>query len=288
VCAALYWRPLWQLLQLALERDTYSHILLVPFISGALMLMRPQRLSEESKHSVGWAATLMLAGGLLALLAWRYGAGLPQGGMLALTILSLVLLIWAGFLLVYGALIFRSLAFPLLFLLLAVPPPPDVIDRCILWLQVGSAEVTYFLFRLTGTPVLRHGFLFYVPRFTIEIAKECSGIRSAVALLITCLLAGYLFLRVLLVAALPVLVIKNGVRIVTLTLLSIYVDPGFLSGNLHREGGFLFFLIGLVILWPVLWGLQLAEARLARRSERTHGNLGSGSRITPAPMPPRS
>jgi exosortase/archaeosortase family protein len=48
--------------------------------------------------------------------------------------------------------------------------------------------------------------------------------------------------------------VKNGIRITTLTLLSVYVDPGFLYGRLHRQGGFVFFLIALLILLPVfLW-----------------------------------
>jgi len=289
VCLAMFWWPVWRLLQLSLARDTYSHILIVPIISVALVIMSPHRLSEQAKHSVGPAFTLMLASALLALLSWRYGAQLPQGGSLALSILSLLALVWAGFMLIYGARLFHSLLFPLLFLALAVPPPQFLIDRFIFWLQMGSAEITYLLFRMTGTPVLRQGFVFYVPKFTIEIAQECSGIRSAVALMITCLLAGYLFLRsawarvVLLIAAVPVLVIKNGVRIVTLTLLSIYVDPTFLTGSLHHQGGFLFFLIGLLILWPVLWWLQSIEAKLKSRGGRPQGG---GSRITPAAMLP--
>ena len=63
----------------------------------------------------------------------------------------------------------------------------------------------------------------------------------------------------LLLAALPVLVIKNGIRISTLTILAVRVDPEFLFGRLHREGGFIFFAIGLLILWPVLRALQRME-----------------------------
>jgi exosortase len=293
-CLALFWRPLWQLLRLSLSQDTYSHILIVPFIVMALILMSRERLSEQARPGVGPAFALALASAFLVIVSWRYGDRLMQGGTLALTVLALLGLIWAGFLLVYGTHVFRSLLFPLLFLLLAVPPPQFLIDHLIHWLQLGSAEVTYMLFRMTGTPVFRQGLVFDVPKFSIEIARECSGIRSAVALMITCLLAGYLFLRsawarfVLLLAAVPVLVIKNGIRIATLTLLSIYVDPSFLSGNLHREGGFLFFLIGLLILWPVLWWLQTVEAKPRKQSGRPRGNLGGGSRVSPAPLTPHS
>ena len=59
--------------------------------------------------------------------------------------------------------------------------------------------------------------------------------------------------------ALPLSILKNGIRITTLTLLSIYVDPGFLTGSLHRDGGFVFFLMALALLAPVLLLLQKSE-----------------------------
>ena len=121
--------------------------------------------------------------------------------------------------------------------------------------------------------------MFSLPGITIEVAKECSGIRSSLVLLITSLLAGHLYLRsawtktLLSVAVLPLAIVKNGIRIVTLTLLSIYIDPSFLTGQLHRGGGIVFFLLALVILAPVLWWLQRSErigndwALLLRRRE---------------------
>ena len=96
-------------------------------------------------------------------------------------------------------------------------------------------------------------------------ARDTKGIRSSLALFITSLLAGHLFLRLawtktaLTLIALPLLIIKNGMRIVTLTLLSIYVDPGFLTGSLHHQGGILFFLIALALLAPALRLLQKLE-----------------------------
>ena len=41
--------------------------------------------------------------------------------------------------------------------------------------------------------------------------------------------------------------------------LSIHVDPGFLTGNLHHQGGFGFFFIALLILWPVLLWLEKSD-----------------------------
>lgn len=208
---------------------------------------------------------LASAGVLIYVACWRFGALLPVRYSLDLAVLSFCCLLFAGFVLMYGRDSFCAGLFPLLFLLLAAPLPGFLLDRLIWWLQLGSAEVTSWIFYLTRTPVLREGLLFTVPGVTIEIAKECSGIRSTIGLLITCLLAGYLLLRTvparlaLLLAALPVLALKNGIRIATLTLLSIHVDPGFLFGRLHKDGGFVFFAIGLLILLPVLTWLHQSE-----------------------------
>jgi exosortase/archaeosortase family protein len=43
----------------------------------------------------------------------------------------------------------------------------------------------------------------------------------------------------LVVAAVPILILKNGVRIVTVSLLSIYVSRDFLHGWIHTSGGIL-------------------------------------------------
>jgi len=57
------------------------------------------------------------------------------------------------------------------------------------------------------------------------------------------------------------MIVKNGVRIATLTILSLYVNPSFLFGKLHRDGGVVFFLLGLVLLVPILWFLGRREGQ---------------------------
>ena len=65
----------------------------------------------------------------------------------------------------------------------------------------------------------------------------------------------------------PLSIVKNGIRIATLTLLSLYVDPGFLRGSLHRDGGFVFFFLALAIMFPVLRLLEKSEKREGPLSE---------------------
>ena len=177
-----------------------------------------------------------------------------------------ILLIWVGgFLASYGVAAVRAAAFPLLFLLLMIPLPERFLNWTIELLQRGSTEISYLLFNMVGVPALKEGFVISVPGISIEVAAECSGIRSSLALLITCLLAAHLYLRtpwkiaVFILLVLPLSIIKNGIRIVTLTLLSLYVDPRFLTGSFHRDGGFVFFLLALLLLFPVFLALERSE-----------------------------
>jgi exosortase len=151
------------------------------------------------------------------------------------------------------------------------PIPEAVLDKVVFALQKGSAEMTYALFKLFGVPVFWQGFRFSLPGVEIEIAKECSGIRSSLALFITGMLAGHLFLQsgwrkvVLCLSTIPIAIFKNAVRIVTLSSLGVYVDRGFLFGRLHHQGGLLFALIALAIFAPLLFTLQKSESRSQRK-----------------------
>jgi exosortase len=249
----------------AWNHDSSSHILLIPFLSLYLTWLARKRVFAATCFSVVPGTAAILIG---AISYWIVTSGrlhLSANEPLSLSALSLVV-IWAGaFLLCYGYEALRAGAYPLMFLLLMVPLPDPVLDWMIRGLQQGSTEVAYRIFEALGIPVLRQGFLLSVPGVTIEVAQECSSIRSSMALLITCLVAAHLYLRtwwkvvVFVLLSLPLSVVKNGVRIATLTLLSLYVNPGFLRGNLHRDGGFVFFLLALLMLWPVFTVLEKSD-----------------------------
>jgi exosortase len=146
-----------------------------------------------------------------------------------------------------------------------VPVPGQFVESVIGFLQVQSANLSYRLFLLLGVPVLRDGFVLKVPGVNIEVAKECSGINSSIALLILMIIFAHETLhsnwrRVLLILlTIPLSILKNAIRIVTLTMLSIRVDPGFLTGRLHHEGGFVFFLITLGLVFPIWKLLKMTE-----------------------------
>jgi exosortase len=155
--------------------------------------------------------------------------------------------------------------FPLLFLVFFMPIPSVILDPLTEMLRRGSAEMSYVLLRLSGTPVFRQNYIFAMPRLTIDIAPECSGIRSFISMLILSIVAANVLLeswwrRILLIAvAIPVMLFKNALRIATLSLLTIHVDPGIIESRLHREGGIPFFVVALVLIYPVLVMLLRSE-----------------------------
>jgi exosortase len=271
--ALLFHRALVSLFEFSQREDYASHVVLIPFIVAFLLYLERRRIFATTRTQAAAGAAVIALGVLIYWLGGRASSLASQNLPLSLQTLAIVILWIGGFVACYGFGAAHASAFSLLFLLLMVPLPTVIVDRIIYWLQAGSTQLTYWIFQAVGVPVIRNGFLLTVPGVTIEVAKECSSIRSSIALLITCLLAAHMYLRttsrmVLFIAlTLIVSVLKNGVRIATLTLLSVYVDPGFLTGKLHQKGGFAFFLLALAILFPILMWLQKSERSAARPVE---------------------
>jgi exosortase len=260
---------------LALSNDTYSHIPLVPVVSLFVIYFERQRIF--SRASSGWrlGSLLLLAGAVCFALGESNPWHGSPGNVLS-TFLSGVVLTWTGaFALAFGTNILRAATFPFLFLLFMIPIPEPLLSRTILLLQKGSADTAGLIFNVFGVPFLRQGFDFALPGLVIRVAEECSGIRSWLALLITAVLASRLFLhttwRKILICVLvfPIAVVKNSLRIVTLSALALYVDPGFLYGRLHKYGGVPFFLFGLLMLMSLFMVLRRSEASNKKLTQRS-------------------
>jgi exosortase len=259
---AVSWTALSSLLHYSLGNDDASHIVLIPFISAWLIFFDRGQIFKHLSSDVAVSASLLILGIIFVVWSSHTGPASPSA-----CALGLVLLWIAGFALAFGREALKTARFPLLFLFLFIPLPDALLSKVVYLLQKGSAEIAALFFSMTTVPVLREGFVFHLPRFSIEVARECSGIRSSIALLVLAVLTGHFFLRsfgkqtVFVLAGFLVMIIKNGIRIVTLTLLANYVDPGFLYGSLHRQGGVVFFMIGLLLLVPVFWLLQRGESQ---------------------------
>ena len=273
VSSLLFAKPLIALVRLSLTNDDASYLILIPFLVAGLVFIERRTIFNNLSFSAGGGIFLFLS--VIIVLSVRLaGDKLIPDLRLTGNVLAVLLLWIAGFAFSFGKAAVKSAYFPLLFLFLTVPLPNFLLERVISLLQAGSAEITEVLFNLTGVPVLREGLVFHLARVNIEVARECSGIHSTIALFILALPVVHYGLHSLwrklffLACAFFMMILKNGIRIATLTLLAMYVDPGFLTGKLHHQGGIVFFLLGLLLLLPVLLLLQRGESSaLAGRKE---------------------
>jgi len=262
VSLAAWMRPLLATFALAAFDDRYTHILLIIPVAIALMV---QRWRERLYNPRFWAggAGLLLLSIFLAVIGWR--AGGSSEIRLAIEMTGLVVWWIGSFLLCFGRSALASFLFPLFFLFAVVPISSILLDQIVAGLQQASILAAQFLFLVFRVPVLRDGTMLTIPGLDIDVTPECSSIRSSLMLLVTTMVLAHLLLnktwrRVLVVAiAIPVSVAKNGLRIFVIGMLGSRVDPAYLTGNLHRHGGIVFFLIALAAIFLLLWFLRRGE-----------------------------
>jgi exosortase len=132
-------------------------------------------------------------------------------------------------------------------------------------LQIGSAWSAHAFFAAIGVPVFQQGVLLTIPGLTVQVAQECSSIRSSSMLIVTALVMAQVLLcsfwrKALVVSvAVPLSVFKNGLRIFIIAMLGTRVDPGYLTGRLHHQGGAIFLAMALGGTFVLLWFLRRGE-----------------------------
>jgi exosortase len=249
------------------KSEYYSHIALIPLVSIYLIYIKRKEIFAQVNYLFVVGIPVLLLGIALFLGGILWGAPLDNNNYASLIAFSIFIFINGAFILLYGISAYRTALFPLLFLIFIVPIPTALMDNIIYFLQVGSTEFTNLLFLASGTPYIRDGFVFHLPNVSVEVAEQCSGIRSSMAIFIVAILAGYMFLKsywkiiFLVICAVLIAMLKNGIRILTLSLLGNYVDPRILSSSLHKEGGTPFFILGLLLLAPILFFLRRSEKK---------------------------
>ena len=293
----LFVRPLMQLFHLALGSELLSYILLVPLAFGYLIYIRRQQLPPESRPAIAWAVFFLAIGSVALAVTFAYPTAfltIGSNNHLTLTIFAFVSFVAAGGLLLLGKEWMGRLAFPFAFLVFLIPLP----DEMIVWIetlsQMASAEAADMFFTISGTPVLRDGMVFHLPGMIIQVAQECSGIRSSLVLFITSLLAAYLFLEspwrrfVLVALVIPLGILRNGFRIVVIGLLCVHYGPEMIDSTIHRKGGPFFFALSLIPVFLLLWWLRRGDSRKGMWQSRLSAKEPAFSQPMNAPLSEQS
>jgi exosortase C (VPDSG-CTERM-specific) len=258
----LFSAPLLNWFRFAISKDRNSYLLLVPIISVYLIGTQRRTLQTPFQRS----STLAIIPAAIGAISMLFlGSVVAPVDRLSLQIFALLNFLLALAFFFIGNPILRRLAFPVAFLIFAVPVPTAVGDAIEMFLQYTSAEAAYWLMSVVGIPMIRDGVNFRLPNLFIQVAQECSGYNSTFALFMVSLIAGYLFLKfpskraVLTLAVIPLAIFRNGFRITTLATLCVYDDPAWIDSNLHHKGGPIFFALSLIPFFILLWGLRRSE-----------------------------
>src|SRR5271156_1052843 len=256
------WHSLFSTLVLALRVDEYTHLLLIVPISVSLIFSERDLLKLAPEPAVGLGSFLLIA----AILIGVFSHTISQIDVeLSFNMLAIVIWWIGSFVLCFGSHVARLFLFPLCFLFWLVPIPAPLLEKIVAIWQHGSAISASLLFSTLGIPNTQDGVMLSIPGLNLEVAQECSSLRSSLMLIVTSMVLAQLFLRsfwrktVVVLAAIPLSIAKNGVRIFTISMLGTRVDPGFLHGNLHRHGGIVFFLLALGAVVLLLWLLNRSE-----------------------------
>jgi len=159
-----------------------------------------------------------------------------------------------------GNRIFRSIAFPFAFLILAVPFG----DGTVPWLMEITADISMGLLQLFGVPVYREGAFMTLPGGSFEVAESCSGFRYLNAGIAISLLAAYLSLSSWLIGAIYVTtfalvcVLLNGVRAFLVMWIASATEMQYMTGYDHVVFGWILFALGMFIM---IWAAERFSGR---------------------------
>lgn len=265
--------PLFQLFAHAAENELYSHAFLVPVVTLYLAIGRLREIKPPLASDWTLALTFGAIGAVLLgvdFAGTSLGWELASVDHLALATASYLAFATGGLFLILGVAFFRAILFPWIFLVFLVPFPAAVERGIEVFFQRTSADAAQVMMSWAGLPVFRDGLFFKLPGILLEVARECSGIRSSLVLFITSLVGGTMLLqrptsRVLLaVAVIPLAILRNAFRILSIAWLCVHVGPEMIHSPIHHRGGPIFFLLSLIPFFALLLLLKRKERRLPK------------------------
>ena len=180
---------------------------------------------------------------------------------------------------VLGRRLAGALAFPLLFLLFAVPFGEVFVQPLINF----TADFTVAMVRATGIPVLRNGTLFELPTGNWSVVEACSGVRYLISSITLGSLYAYLSYRsatrraMFIGLSIIVPIVANGLRAYMIVMIGHLSGMELATGVDHLIYGWLFFgLVMFIMFWIGSYWRQ-DEAAPAPATAKVAGTAAAGT-----------
>ena len=228
-----------------ISNETYTHGFIILPISLWLMWKRRHELAALTPQPALWMLLPMVLLGLLWALGYLGRVMVVQQYSL---IIMIILLVWG----LLGTRMARVLAFPLGFLLLAVPFGEAFLPP----MMEFTANFAITALKLTGIPVYREGLYFTIPSGNWSVVEACSGLRYLIASFTLGLLYAYLTYRspvrriVFIALSVIVPIIANGLRAYMIVMIGHLSEMKYAVGVDHLLYGWVFFgVVMLILFW---------------------------------------
>lgn len=148
--------------------------------------------------------------------------------------------------------------FPLLYLAFVIPPPGWLMDQMTAPLKLFVSYVTTGGLQLVGIPVFREGVTLMIAQYQLLVEDACSGMNSLTGLIAISLFYIYLlrnaswrYSLLLVCLVVPIAVLANIIRVVTLVLLTYFFGDAVAQGFLHMAAGLLLFTSALLLVFLI-------------------------------------
>jgi exosortase B len=195
----------------------------------------------------GWA--VLISGLALMFLA-------RTQGVLTVEVFSAIPVIVGCLLSLAGWKILRVLAFPIFFLFFAVPMPDWLIDAATVPLKVFISDVVTEVLYAMGYPIAQNGVMIMIGSYQLLVKDACSGMNSIFALSAIGVFYVYAFRSqakirglLLLTAIVPITIVANFIRVLSLVLLAYYGGIDTVEGTLHDLTGIGLFVVAVVLMF---------------------------------------
>ena len=232
------------------QTEQEGHGPLIIAASIFLVWQSRERLKAASLSPAPVAGWSLLSFGLILMFLAR------TQGVLAVETLTVLPVIAGCILIAAGWSVFRILAFPVGFLIFAVPAPDWIIDAATIPLKVLISDLVTRVLYAAGYPVAQNGVMIMIGSYQLLVKDACSGLNSIFALSAIGVFYAYAFrwdqkIRslILLAAIIPITVAANFIRVITLVLIAYYAGVDRLEGLLHDLTGIGLFAVALILLF---------------------------------------
>lgn len=244
----LYYQVFLKLIQ-DWERDpNYSHGYFIPVLAVYMIWSRRQDIFQAgiAPHFF-WGILLVLLGLLQLMLAWVGSEYFLQGASMIPVLLGISMLFW-------GPAVTGKMLVPIVYLIFMIPLPAIIWNQLAFPLALMASKVAAQTIDLMGLVILREGNILYLPNVTLQVEEACSGLRSLTTLFALSALVAYLCqLRqlskwIIFLAAVPIAMVGNVLRLIATSVLARYFGPGMAEGFIHEFSGWVLFVFGLIVL----------------------------------------